>query len=474
MFAHMRYRTLACDYDSTLAKDGAVNQETYDALVRLKESGRRLLLVTGRELDDLFRVFPGVEVFDRVVAENGALVYDPATKKSKTLGEKPPDAFVAALKKREIAPLSVGQVIISTWHPNEVAVMKIIQQLGLELQIVFNKGAVMILPAGVNKATGMAEALRDLKLSFHNVVAIGDAENDHAFLKMAELSVAVSNALPMVKETADLVTARSHGAGVVEIIDLMLSNDLATVSELVKRQQLEIGRTAQGSGVCIAPYATNVLVAGASGGSKTTLATSFLERLIQKEYQFCINDPEGDYSELEGVVAYGDSQQSPNLEGLLSTLEKPNQNVVASLLAVPMEDRPAYFEKLLLGLQDLRSRYSRPHWIIINEPHHLLPEAWRPTAIESRWPLQNLFLITADPESVSQTALSLIDAFVVIGKSVNARVESFAKIAGRRLSVPVEIPADLEAGEALLWRVTVDTDPVLFQFVLPRGGGTQD
>src|SRR5439155_7716592 len=158
---------------------------------------------------------------------------------------------------------------------------------------------------------------------------------------------------------------------------------------------LEIGQTAGGSKVRIHPYGTNVLVAGVSGGGKTTLATSFLERLTEKGYQFCIIDPEGDYSELEGIVAYGNSQQSPNLEGLLSTLEKPNENVVANLLAVTMEDRPACFEKLLLGLQNLRARYSRPHWIIIDEAHHLLPEEWRP-AFKSHEQLQNLFLITVE------------------------------------------------------------------------------
>ena len=49
--------------------------------------------------------------------------------------------------------------------------------------MIFNKGAVMILPSGVNKATGLAAALEELGLSPHNVVGVGDAENDHAFLE---------------------------------------------------------------------------------------------------------------------------------------------------------------------------------------------------------------------------------------------------------------------------------------------------
>ena len=62
----------------------------------------------------------------------------------------------------------------------------------------FNKDAVMVLPAGVNKATGLDYALRKLGLSFHETVGIGDAENDHAFLQRCECAVAVSNAVPSI------------------------------------------------------------------------------------------------------------------------------------------------------------------------------------------------------------------------------------------------------------------------------------
>ena len=46
----MHYLALASDYDGTLATDGRVDNATIAALERLRDSGRRLLLVTGREL----------------------------------------------------------------------------------------------------------------------------------------------------------------------------------------------------------------------------------------------------------------------------------------------------------------------------------------------------------------------------------------------------------------------------------------
>lgn len=57
----MRYLALATDYDGTLATHGQVDEETLDALKRLRESGRKLLLVTGRHLDDLSSVFPQMD-----------------------------------------------------------------------------------------------------------------------------------------------------------------------------------------------------------------------------------------------------------------------------------------------------------------------------------------------------------------------------------------------------------------------------
>src|SRR5262249_9195788 len=157
----------------------------------------------------------------QVVAENGALLYTPASREEKRLAEPPPPEFVARLRELGVGPISVGRVIVATWTPYEAAVLRTIRDLGLELQGVFNKGAVMVLPAGVNKASGLKAALRAMGMSPHEVVGVGDAENDHAFLSICESGVAVSNALPALKERADLVTRGDHGAGVAELIDEM-------------------------------------------------------------------------------------------------------------------------------------------------------------------------------------------------------------------------------------------------------------
>lgn len=226
----MHYLAVATDYDGTLASDGRVNEETLAALDRLRDSGRKLILVTGRHLDDLLNVFPEINLCEWVVVENGALLYQPATREEKPLGAPPPEEFVKALQQRGVDPLAVGRVIVATWHPHENTVLDVIRDLGLEYQVIFNKGAVMVLPSGVNKASGLSAVLKELGLSPHNTVAIGDAENDQAFLDFCGCGVAVANALPLLKERADFVTKGDRGAGVVELIDKLIASDLAELA----------------------------------------------------------------------------------------------------------------------------------------------------------------------------------------------------------------------------------------------------
>jgi HAD superfamily hydrolase (TIGR01484 family) len=222
----MRYLVLAADYDGTLAQDGRVTDETLSALKNLRSTGRKLVLVTGRELDELLKIFPSVGLFDRVVAENGALVYEPATRAVRILTEGPRADFVKALQRRKVSPMSVGRVIIATWKPHETVVLETIRDMGLDLQVIFNNDAVMILPASVNKATGLTAVLKELNLPAHQVVGVGDAENDLVFLTMTGYAVAVQNALPTVKECADFVTLVDHGRGVEQLIERILADDL--------------------------------------------------------------------------------------------------------------------------------------------------------------------------------------------------------------------------------------------------------
>jgi hydroxymethylpyrimidine pyrophosphatase-like HAD family hydrolase len=282
----MYFVALATDYDGALAEDGRVAEETVAALRSFRQSVRKLILVTRRELPDLRRVFSHLDLFDAAVVENGAVLVDPATGDEIPLGEEPPPLFVEELRRRNVTPLSVGRSLVATWEPNETIVLNTIRNLGLELRIVFNKGAVMVVPAGVNKASGLAAALARLRLSPLNVVGIGDAENDHAFLRACGCAVAVADALPMVKADAEIVTSAPRGAGVVEVVRRILDGDLAEIAPTIERQTIEIARDPQGEPVRLHPQCGGVLIAGTSGGGKSTAAMGFIEKIIEAASSF--------------------------------------------------------------------------------------------------------------------------------------------------------------------------------------------
>jgi HAD superfamily hydrolase (TIGR01484 family) len=455
----MRYHALAADYDGTLAHHGRIDEATWAALRKLRESGRKIIMVTGRELTELLGIIEHPEVFDRIVAENGGLVYEPATKEIRTTCPPPIPGFVEALQARGVEPISVGRAIVATWEPHQDSVLAAIHDLGLELQVIFNKGAVMVLPSGVNKATGLAAALVELGLSPHNVVGIGDAENDHALLAACECGVAVANALPVLAARADLVTSHSHGKGVSELIDRLITNDLASVPLL--RHHIVLGKAGDEM-VTLDPYSSNVMVCGTSGSGKSTLTTGLLERFSKAGYQFAILDPEGDYESLDIVVGLGSPKSAPPPSEVLDVLRIPGQNVGINMLGLAVEHRPEYFAQLLPALADLRTRTGRPHWLVIDEAHHLLPATWDKAEAPLR-PHGTLY-VTVHPGSVARAVIDTLDTLIVIGDKVDQTVRELCQVA--KLPVPIlAATGKLPTGQALYWKlgtprtVVVQTEP---------------
>jgi HAD superfamily hydrolase (TIGR01484 family) len=464
----MPYHVLATDYDGTLARDGRVEAETITALEQLRATGRKLILVTGRETADLLPIFPHITLIDSVVAENGAVLYRPATQETTVLSEGPPQQFVRELRQRGVTPLAIGRVVVATWHPHENTVLNVIREQGLELHVIFNKDAVMVLPSGVNKASGLADALKKMDYSAHEVVGIGDAENDHAFLKLCECSVAVANALPAVKERADFVTRGDHGAGVRELIRQLIASDLADRDVQLTRHHLVLGTTKEDKEVYLSPWGRTVLIAGPSGSGKSTAATSFLEQLIEKHYQFCIIDPEGDYDNLATAVTVGGEKHEPKLEEILQLLKDAEKNVVVNLIGLPLADRPRFFLKLLPRLQEMRGRTGRPHWLVVDETQHLLPAAWEPAQQILTGDLKQVVLITVHPSEVSPLVLGSVDLVMAVGQHPEKTVQELRKVLGDKPPSSFREPTLLQQGEVLVWPRYLGQAPYSVRIIPPR------
>jgi len=446
----MRYHILATDYDGTIAHHGGVTESTIEALKKFKTSGRKLILVTGRELDELMLIFPQYEIFDLIVAENGALIHTRGTQEEFLLGERPPDSFIEELKKQYVSPLSIGKVIVATWEPHHTDVLEAIKKTGIEYQVIFNKGAVMVLPPGINKAKGLQVALERMGYSMHNVVAVGDAENDNAMLSAAECGVAVSNALDAVKEQASFVTTADHGDGVAELIEKIVDNDLSDIDHLLQKHFLILGKEANEQNFALSPYTQGVIVAGTSGGGKSTLTVSFLESLNEQKYQYCLIDPEGDYIDFDTTVVIGDAEHEPALNEIIKLLENPTQNVVVCTLAISLDKRPGFFNTFIAGFTELKIKMGHPHWLIVDEANHLMPVETEHTFFNLPSNLNNIWLVATEPVTLNSSIMQFVNTVIAIGDKPDEVLQQYAE----KKNIPYHPGAinALPKGKAWVWQ----------------------
>jgi Helicase HerA, central domain len=210
----------------------------------------------------------------------------------------------------------------------------------------------------------------------------------------------------------------------------------------------------------------NALLAGKSGGGKTTLATGLLERLVEQDYQVCILDPEGDYDNLEGAVVLGGPQAVPQIEEVLQILENPETHVVVNLLGIPWDERPPFFQNLFPRLQEMRARYGRPHWLVVDEAHHLLPAQWKPAALTLPEKSGGMIFVTVHPQEVMPAALASVDLVLAVGEAAGETIRAFTDAAGHKSPKLKHKP--LETRQALFWALYDKAAPLLVNVPFSR------
>ena len=453
----MIIHVLACDYDGTIAEDGRVPPDTAAVLARVRESGRRLFLVTGRMLDDLKSVCPDVDrMFDLVVAENGGLLYIPDRREVRRLGDAPEPALVDALRRRGV-PLDVGTAILATTAEYSQAALAAIRETGVERSLVFNKGALMLLPGGVTKGTGLSTALDLCHLSPRNLAGVGDAENDHAFLSMCECAAAVADAVPALRERADLVTAAPGHLGTVEFVEQHVLRDLVDVAPRLTRHNVKVGEEASGAPVGLPAHGTHLLVVGPSASGKTTLTAALVEQLVDAGRSACLIDPEGDYrslSELQRVIVMGGKgeQALPTPDELTQLLGRPSDSLVLDLSSLSLAEKVSYSTKVLAAANTVRGSRGMPHWIVIDEAHHIFPADGSQASDLLPAPMGSFCLITLGVEELPRTIVERVNT--VASTDFDAFRTAAQRVFGHDVHVR-DLPdgTPLERGEAAIaWR----------------------
>lgn len=407
------FRAVAVDFDGTLAV-GAVAPGTLAALAEARARQIRVILVTGRIMNDLRAVFPEVDdSVDAIVAENGAVLV--ARAGIRRLADPVPAAVSTELAARGVAHQR-GEVLLACAAADESTAAGVIRELGLDCQLVRNRGELMILPAGVTKGTGLVEALGVLGLSRHNAIGVGDAENDHSLLEVCEVGVAVANAVDSIRAHADVALSLPDGDGVAALLRGPLLAGRGYVHP--RRWQLTLGTDDRGETVTLPASQLNIAICGGTGEGKSYLAGLVLEQLVQLGYCVVVFDPEGDHrglGELRGVyVTGGQEARLADPADVVRLLREGYASVVIDLSHLDAAGQADYAARLSGEVEAHRAVTGLPQWVAVDEAHR--PIGRNGAARRMVNPAaKGYLLVTWQPEELSADALAALDAVITLG-----------------------------------------------------------
>ncbi|HZP42153.1 MAG TPA: HAD hydrolase family protein [Candidatus Binatia bacterium] len=409
----MYCRVIACDFDGTGAANGRLAPETASVLASARALGFVTLLVTGRVLEDLQAAQVPFASFDAVVAENGALVWLPATNRTIQLAPPPPDAFLAELRARGI-PYHAGAVVVGTWDRHGSDILHLIRRFGMASQLVYNRESLMVLPSGVDKAVGVQRALDELHRSPRSMVAFGDAENDRPLLELAEVGIAARGSVPAIATAADDRLALPGAAGVAHYVQRLL--DRGGSLETPARRRIVVGEGEDGKPVALPTSGVNVTISGDPRSGKSWMAGLLVEALVEQGYVLCVFDPEGDYTVLGGrprVLVLGADVPLPAPAALPNVLRDEPSSLVVNLAPLAHADKVRYVETAVACLDAARAVSGIPHWVVLDEAHYFLHAR---TALARRFEGRtgSYAFVTYRPSLLAPAVLADVNAHLVM------------------------------------------------------------
>ena len=426
----MKFGVLALDYDGTIARDGALDPDVRAAITAARARGIVVILVTGRILSDLKQSAGDLEFVDAVVGENGAVLAFP-NGQSRLIGDPPPQVFLEELSRLGIE-FKTGQCIVEADAALAPRILAAIRELELPLVLLFNRSRLMILPQAISKGTGLRAALNTLRLSAHNAIAIGDAENDHDLLAACEIAVAVGWGSAALQKEADEIL-RGEGPPAVAAYIQRAAQEMRLPLDRIGRHRMALGTAEDGRPLSLAVHGRDILVVGDPQSGKSWVTGLACEQMILQGYCVCVIDPEGDYSALEslpGVVVLGGDGPMPDIPDVARALRHFDLSVVVDLSRTPYEEKVIYLKALLPMLASLRRTTGLPHRIVVDEAHYFLHEPNVKQLLDIE--LGAYTLVTYRPSDLHPDLRRGIEAVIVKRLTCSQEVQTLLTMVGNR------------------------------------------
>ena len=229
----LKKKTFAIDIDGTITLNGMgqIHLEALSRLRSLKEEGHNVILVTGRSSAEgyLLSIFGGLTHL--AVGENGGCITFGDKIQHKLLGNEGECVHALAtiqtrldaeIKEKPVFPRMTEIVLERTFEIEQA--QKIIDEDNLNVSLTDSGYAYHINSKGIDKGSGFLEALKILDVDMNDAIAIGDSETDIPLFKIIKNNIAVSNSTENLKKLAKIITTKKSGEGVLEGLDMMISD----------------------------------------------------------------------------------------------------------------------------------------------------------------------------------------------------------------------------------------------------------
>ncbi len=230
----LNLKLVAVDIDGTLTESTRslrLSPYSIEAVRMLRARGYIIVLVTGNILPVALglSIYLGAE--GPVVAENGCIVFYPDSLVEEHVCKGAPGPeIVEIVESMGFKPAWQNKYRVHdlAFHaPKDFSyslieeVRRLVEPMGFN--VYWSGFALHIQPHGGGKDKGVEAILSHLNLTWNDVAAIGDGENDIQMLLKARLSAATSDSPDIVKKAAKYIASKPGGEGFLEFAKLLIS-----------------------------------------------------------------------------------------------------------------------------------------------------------------------------------------------------------------------------------------------------------